>query len=221
MDNDNLFNVSNKDLMGERIIKLGNHWSFNLKNDPKRLAFVLSRYKFAAKTACKDASILELGCSEGIGAAILSEFAQDYIGIDMDTDAILTAEQNWAAAKVRFIEDDFIGKKYGLFDAVISLDVIEHIQPESQKLFFETVINNLLPNGKAVIGTPNITADEYASEASKACHVNLFSGERLQNDMLQYFDSVLMFGVNDEVVHTGFLPMCHYLICIGIGKVSK
>ena len=33
--------------------------------------------------------------------------------------------------------------------------------------------------------------------------------------MREHFDHVFMFGANDEVVHTGFLPMAHYLLAVG------
>jgi hypothetical protein len=32
-----------------------------------------------------------------------------------------------------------------------------------------------------------------------------------------YFRNVFMFGMNDEVVHTGYGPMCHYLWMVGVG----
>ena len=76
-------------------------------HDPKRLAFVLSRYKFVAKMGTQDKDVLELGCSEGIGAPILSEFAKSYTGIDTDVGAIKRAKQNWYNSKIKFIRDDF------------------------------------------------------------------------------------------------------------------
>ena len=87
-----------KDLIGQRRITLGGHWSFNLRKDPKRFPFVLARYKFAAKIACKGADVLELGCSEGIGTPILAEFAKSYTGVDMDADAV--AAQGVAVGEV-------------------------------------------------------------------------------------------------------------------------
>ena len=33
--------------------------------------------------------------------------------------------------------------------------------------------------------------------------------------MLQYFENVFMFSMNDEVLHTGFAPMGHYLFALG------
>src|SRR5438270_444365 len=86
-------------LLGDNRKVLGRHWSFNLLSDPKRLAFVLSRYKFAAKMIGRERRVLELGCSEGIGTPILAEFAAQYTGVDMDGPAIATAKANWEDAK--------------------------------------------------------------------------------------------------------------------------
>ena len=207
-------------MLGESRKMLGRHWSYNLHNDPKRLAFVLSRYKFSAKMACKNKHVIELGCSEGIGAPILSEFAISYTGVDLDGPAISTAKVNFSDKKCNFIEDDFLGKTYGVFDSIISLDVIEHIKPEYEKLFFDAVSANLGEDGVCVVGTPNITSDQYASEASKLGHVNLYSGERLIEAMETVFNNVFIFGMNDEVVHTGFNPMAHFLIAVGCYKKS-
>jgi len=207
-----------KDLIGSRSVTLGGHWSFNLRNDPKRLPFVLSRYKFAAKMACKGREVLELGCSEGIGTPILAEFATGYTGVDLDAEAVAAAQRNFHAGNRRFIADDFLGKTYGSFGAVVSLDVVEHIVPQIEDRYFDTVAMNLRENGIAVIGTPNKTADAYASAMSKAGHVNLFDAAHLLRAMRRIFHNVFPFGINDEVVHTGYAPMCHYLVCVGCNK---
>jgi 2-polyprenyl-3-methyl-5-hydroxy-6-metoxy-1,4-benzoquinol methylase len=198
--------------------ELSHHWSFNFRNDPKRLGFVLSRYKFATKMIGKNKSIFELGCSEGIGAAILAENATKYLGIDLDQDAIMNAKKNLTTPKFEFIYDDFIKKKYGKFQAVISLDVVEHIPEEKEILYFETIMENLSEDGICVIGTPNITASNYASEASKIGHINLFSQERLVENLRKYFFQVFPFGMNDEILHTGFSSMSHYLLCLACHK---
>ena len=199
-------------------VKLSSHWSYNFIQDPKRLGFVLSRYKFAAKMSVKNAKILELGCSEGIGAPILSENALSYYGVDLDKDAIESAKKNINSVKCTFIHDDFLNKSYDKFDTIVSLDVIEHIYKENENLYFDTIVKNLSENGLCIIGTPNISANQYASKASKLGHVNLYSQERLVTLMKQYFHQVLPFGLNDEIMHTGFSEMSHYLINVGCHK---
>jgi 2-polyprenyl-3-methyl-5-hydroxy-6-metoxy-1,4-benzoquinol methylase len=210
-----------KRLLGNKEIRLGQHWSFNLYNDPKRLSFVLSRYKFAAKMSSRDRNILELGCSEGIGAPILSETAKSYTGVDMDVDAIDAAKKNLSSDKINFILDDFLGKAYGKFDAVISLDVVEHIIPECEHAYFKTIYANLVEDGIGIVGTPNVTSSTYASLASQTGHVNLLDEHRLRAAMENLFHIVFVFGINDEIVHTGFSPMAHYLVCIGCRKKGK
>ena len=203
------------DMLGSGEKELGSHWTYNLWNDPKRLAFVLSRYKFAAKVASSGRRVLELGCSEGIGAPILAERASAYTGIDIDEPAIEAARRNWTGDRFEFLAGDFLDKPVGAFDSVVSLDVVEHIQPESAQLFFDAIAANLDGDGLAVVGTPNATSEEYASEASRRGHVNLYEAPRLKESMGRIFHNVFMFGINDEIVHTGFAPMTHYLVAVG------
>mgnify|MGYP007028595943 CR=1 FL=1 len=33
----------------------------------------------------------------------------------------------------------------------------------------------------------------------------------------RFFDNVFLFSMNDEVVHTGFTPMAHYLFALCVG----
>ncbi|MCX5711820.1 MAG: class I SAM-dependent methyltransferase [Candidatus Omnitrophica bacterium] len=183
------------------------------------MLFTLSRYKFAAKMlpADKSTKVLELGCQEGLGTIMLAECGQQVLGLDFDKEAILYAQKNLKHNNITFRCADFIGKKYGKFRSVVSLDVIEHIRPELEDRFLKTICLNLDKNGFALIGTPNITTDKYASKYSRLGHVNLFSPERLDRLLRKYFDNVFIFGMNDEVIHTGFYPMCHYIMALGSG----
>lgn len=197
---------------------LGRHWSYNLRNDPKRLPFVLARYKFAASLASRGKRVLELGCSEGIGCPLLAHDAKSYVGVDFDEPAIATAQENWPDPRHSFVQADFLGQTFGCFDTVVSLDVIEHIHVDYEDLFFDTVTRNMDEDGVCIVGTPNVTSAAYASEASQRGHINLYDADRLAGAMQKVFHNVLRFGINDEVAHTGYAPMCHYLIQVGCYK---
>jgi 2-polyprenyl-3-methyl-5-hydroxy-6-metoxy-1,4-benzoquinol methylase len=200
------------------LVTWSDHWSYNFRNDPKRLAFVLSRYKFAARMASNKRTVLELGCGEGIGATILGEAAASYTGVDMDDVAIISARQNFSSKHYTFIYDNFMEKNYGLFQTIVSMDVVEHIYPQHETIYFETVANNLADDGIAIIGTPNITSAPYASQASNLGHVNLFSQQRLKQALESYFHNVFPFAMNDEILHTGYAPMAHYIICVACNR---
>lgn len=206
------------ELLGNHSVTWGDHWSYNFRNDPKRLGFVLARYKFAAKMGSKNRTVLELGCGEGIGATLLAEEALNYTGVDLDDKAIAYGKMNLPEEKFTFIYDDFMGKKIGNFQTIVSLDVVEHIFPEHEEIYFETIAKNLTEDGIAIIGTPNVTSAPYASVASQLGHVNLFSQERLKSTLERYFHNVFPFGLNDELMHTGFAAMSHYIICLACNR---
>ena len=89
-------------------------------------------------------------------------------------------------------------------------------------IFFSTLTKNLLSSkGIAIIGTPNKYAEAYQSEASKMAHVNMFDANRLRSALLNYFHNVFVFSMNDEVVHTGFDKMSHYLLALCVTKKSS
>jgi len=48
--------------------------------------------------------------------------------------------------------------------------------------------------------------------------VNCKSGPQLKSLLQNYFEHVFLFSMNDEVVHTGYYPMAHYLIAVCCGK---
>lgn len=181
-------------------------------DDPKRLAFTLARYKHTAKLLEGFGSVLEIGCSDGFGSRIVRQHVKHLTAIDLDEKAIVEAR---AGAHERWPIDFRVGspyeEKWKKFDAVYCLDVIEHIDPRDHFRFIKR-LREIAP--VAVIGTPSLESQRYASRLSRAGHINCRSGEKLKDDLAVYFDHVFMFGMNDEVMHTGYLPMAHYLLAL-------
>jgi hypothetical protein len=93
--------------------------------------------------------------------------------------------------------------------------VIEHIPREAEQRFVGNIVKSLTPHGVLIIGSPSIQSQAYASPLSKAGHVNCKDGQGLRDLMLQFFHNVFVFSMNDEVVHTGYFPMAHYLLALG------
>lgn len=212
-----------KNDLKKQTLQLGPYFS-QILDAPRHFLFTMSRYKFAARILPqhKKIKVLELGCQEGIGTLVLGELGHQVLGVDFDKDAIEHARNSIKKDNISFKHADFLGKRFGKFRAIISLDVIEHIKSDFEDKFMKTICSNLSRTGFVLIGTPNITAKQYASKHSKSGHINLYSAERLDKLLHKHFDNVYMFGMNDEVVHTGFYPMCHYLIALACGpKKSK
>jgi len=207
-----------KEIIGDNKVTLGPYNSYQLVNTPRRMLFSLSHYKFAAKLFGSGKSVLEVGCSEGFGTHLLAEFASNVVAIDIDKDAIEEANKSFARNNLSFLHRDIVGEKIALFDGVVSFDVVEHIEKENEDDFYRALCQNLNEYGVCIIGTPNETSDQYSSPASREGHVNLYTWDRLKSKMDEFFHQVFIFSANDEIIHTGFYPLAHYLIAVGVCK---
>ena len=193
-------------------VTFGPWTSYLWRNDPRHLVFLLSRYKFVSKMLEGRRSILEVGCGDAAGIPIVLQTVESVHGVDFEP---LVIEEIPKIDRATFsIHDMTKGPIEGLFEGAFSLDVIEHVQEED--LFMGNLRDSLLPGAICILGTPNITAQEYASPQSKEGHINLKSAQTLRELMGRYFNSVLSFSMNDEVVHTGYAPMAHYLFALGV-----
>jgi 2-polyprenyl-3-methyl-5-hydroxy-6-metoxy-1,4-benzoquinol methylase len=192
-------------------------------DDPKRLVFLLSRYKFVAKMLSGTKNVLEIGCADGFGSRIVVQEVGKLTVIDFDPLFIKDARENidpkWKYECI--VMDPTQSQISGQYDAAYSLDVIEHIPKEQEHIFLKNIIDSLTDNGVLIIGTPSLQSQKYASQPSLEGHINCKDHAELKNLLSQYFHNVFIFSMNDEVVHTGFYPMAHYLLALCCNKKSK
>lgn len=189
-------------------------------DDPKRLGFTLARYKFVAKLFEGYDNVLEIGCGDGFATRIVANATGRVTGVDFDPLFIEDAvKHRWEAGKQDFrVHNMLEGPVAGQFDGIYSLDVLEHINPMDEHQFLLNVVASLETDGCFIVGIPSLESQTYASPPSREGHVNCKSGQDLKKTMLQYFRHVFVFSMNDEVVHTGFYPMAHYLLALCCGK---
>lgn len=204
-------------------VMLGPHVSYEWYNSRRKIIFTASSYKFAMKMIGNlyepdTKEILELGCNDGFGTHFVAEFAKMVVGVDFDKNAIEMARKTIGDNNIEFICDDFMGKQYGDFDAVISFDVIEHISPEDEDKFMQTVLSNLKDTGTFIVGTPTLEQQQYAAECVVKSHINVYRGEQLYEMLKRYFHNVYLFTQNDEMIHTGYLRMANGLIAVCSNK---
>lgn len=200
------------------VLGFGRHLAYWMRHSPRRMLHSMAYYKFAARMIGKGKTVLDIGCGEGLGTWLLAVECGKAFGLDLDDQAIATAKANWNSPIIDFVYCDFFEHDRGVYDGIVGIDVIEHLPPDRAALFFKLVADNLAPDGVVILGTPNLTGQQFASDISKIDHVNVYSGERLESELRAYFKHVFIFAANDEVVHTGFLPMAHYLIAMACFK---
>lgn len=194
--------------------------SYLWMHDPKHVLFTLSRYKFVARLLDGKARVAEVGCGDAFGTRVVAQGAKRLDGFDFDPVFIANARKiNRQVPNAMFHVHDILRKPLPrAYDAAYALDVLEHIPKKHEKAFMTNIVRSLAPQGVLITGTPNITSQVYASVPSRLGHVNCKSAPELRELFARYFHNVFVFSMNDEVVHTGFAPMAHYLFTVGVGK---
>jgi 2-polyprenyl-3-methyl-5-hydroxy-6-metoxy-1,4-benzoquinol methylase len=192
------------------------------RDDPRRLGFVLARYKFVAKMLAGLRRVLEVGCADAFGTRVVRQEVPCVVATDFDPVFIdrnkATNEAKWP---VEFRVHDMIAEPLAEgFDGCYSVDVLEHIPREQENFFLGNMAASLHEHGVCIIGSPSLESQPYASPPSKAGHVNCKSGPEMREVMSRFFHNVFLFSMNDEVVHTGYHAMAHYLfaVCCGVKK---
>lgn len=199
--------------------ELGPNTTFTYYSDPRRVCFMLSRYKFCSKMLFGRDKVLEVGCGDAFGTPLVAQDVGQVMGVDWDPTLINSNIQRLTQFKnCSFKQHDIVSAVTGWqYDGAYSLDVIEHVDNKSEDDFIKNITSGLSDDGILIIGTPNVAAEAYASESSKVGHINLKDSADLKRLVSKYMKTVLMFSMNDDVVHTGFFPMAHYLFAVGIG----
>lgn len=207
-----LFEVERK--FGRSKLGLMTNQSWN--EDPKRLVFTLSRYKFVAKMLSDQANVLEVGCADAFGSRIVAQAVKNLTVTDYDPifieDVNKRACQEWP---MNTLIHDFIEAPIsGNYDAAYALDVLEHISPDKEDVFLTNIKNSMTTSGILIIGMPSLESQIYASHASQVGHINCKKSEDLKITLMRHYKNIFIFSMNDEVVHTGFHRMANYILAI-------
>ncbi len=194
--------------------------NYSWKLDPRRMLFAFARYKFVAKMFEGFEHVLEVGCGDASATRIVQQTVRKVTVTDFDKVFIDDIERRQQASWYldARVHDMVKSPTEEQFDGIFSLDVLEHIQKAYEDAFLANICSSLKNHGSLIIGIPSLESQVYASEGSKAGHVNCKSGNELRDFLKKYFHSVFMFSMNDEVLHTGFFPMSHYLLAVCCDK---
>jgi SAM-dependent methyltransferase len=192
-------------------------------DDPRRLAFVFARYKFVAKMLSGAAHALEVGCGDAFASRLVRQEVGALTVVDYDQlfidDVGKRANAKWPLTA--FVHDILAdGPVPGSFDAVYSLDLLEHLDPDADDAFVRNCVSGLDDHGTFLVGSPSKSSLAHASEQSRQGHINCKDGDELKALMRRHFHNVFLFSMNDEVVHTGFYPLAHYYLALCCGQRS-
>ncbi|SDJ29253.1 2-polyprenyl-3-methyl-5-hydroxy-6-metoxy-1,4-benzoquinol methylase [Frankineae bacterium MT45] len=132
-------------LTGERTLPGIPHENYWFRRHQVAYEFILDRLR--------DAVVVEVGCGEGYGSALLATAARQVLGVDYDELAISHCANRYS--EVDFVRGNLaaLPVRDGAADAVVSLQVIEHVWDHPQ--FVRQCRRALRPGGRLIVSTPN------------------------------------------------------------------
>jgi 2-polyprenyl-6-hydroxyphenyl methylase/3-demethylubiquinone-9 3-methyltransferase len=107
----------------------------------------------AMRRAPKDVRIMDLGCGNGSVTEILHRRGHPVVGVDPSDEGVRMARETYPHLQIeRGSAYEPLREKYGRFDVIVSLEVVEHVY--SPRKYAATVHDLLNPGGTAIISTP-------------------------------------------------------------------
>jgi len=157
----------------------------------------VTAYRFAQEQA-RDKRVLDAGCGDGYGTALLAETAGRAVGIDRSSETISIASSRYQRANLAYRVCDLtqiagLGEK---FDLVCNFQVIEHLSDPTP--FLEQVRAVMAPGAQLIVTTPN----RLNSFVENPYHVHEYVADELADLLRRVFRHVEMRGVcgNDRVM---------------------
>ncbi len=98
-------------------------------------------------------TVLEIGCGEGYGTALLAGAARRLVALDYDVATIAHAAARYRDATFVRANLAALPVRSAAFDVLASLQVIEHVWDHGQ--FVAECVRALRPGGRLLISTPN------------------------------------------------------------------
>jgi 2-polyprenyl-3-methyl-5-hydroxy-6-metoxy-1,4-benzoquinol methylase len=137
------------------------------------------RYEFAARQ-CKGKSVLDAGCGCGYGTRILAQEASYCHGVDLSPQAIELANALFRHPSVEFSVGDICRLDHladRSFDAVVALEVLEHLAPESVPAFLEKARGLLRDTATFIVSVAN---SDFSTSEVNPYHLSEMTFDRFR-----------------------------------------
>ncbi len=186
MEGDKRFRVKTLDYRcmweKERVREIKARLARFTSSDENRYALTIdnpaSRYRFALEFLKGSKNVLDIACGRGDGTALIASVAEKVYGVDYNERYIHRAQARYGKS-VEFIHgtDDVLEHMDVIFDSVVSLHTMEHI--DDDRLFLERIHRRLKKGGTLVLEVPRLMPYPLG-EPLYPCHKREYTQEGLE-----------------------------------------
>ena len=149
----------------------------------------VAAYRFASRYA--RGRVLEVGCGEGYGAAMLSKRA-DTFGLEYDPRVAAHAAGRYPAVRVAVADACRLPVRGSTFDAIVALQVLEHLH--CAETFLTACRRALAPSGTVVLSTPNRVT--FSPQGTRnPFHVHEYTADEFEGLARTAFGDVSLLGL--------------------------
>jgi len=158
-------------------------------------------------------TVLELGCGEGSGTAILASRAGEITAIDYSDKAIETAANMLGSGDVRFQVEKVppINIESDCYDVVVVFQMIEHFADPDPLM--KEILRVLKKGGKLLLSTVN----KEESLSDNPFHLHEYNQKELETALKGHFSHLEFFGLYGDEKHDQYLEKNRSRV----GKIMK
>jgi 2-polyprenyl-3-methyl-5-hydroxy-6-metoxy-1,4-benzoquinol methylase len=154
----------------------------------------LKAYETAAEKS-RGCAVLDVGCNNGYGTAIVARNAERAVGIDLSPKAIDVARRTHPSVEFVQLTDTALPFADQSFDVVTAFQVIEHVEDTGP--FLREIKRVLRPGGSALITTPNrLLRIDPGMKPWNPFHVREYVAGELVRELQPVFEEVKVMGLH-------------------------
>lgn len=163
----------------------------------------LVAYELAAKMSAGK-RVIDIGCGEGYGPALLAAGAGEVLGVDIAPEVVAHARSAYPAPNLSFevMDVNRLDVPSGSFDLAVSFQVVEHLLDESG--YFSEIARALGDGGAALLTTPNrLTISPGCDKPINPFHLREYTPDEFAEALAAHFETVEIQGL----FHAGWLAV--------------
>jgi len=149
----------------------------------------LARYNFATQFLQSGLDVLDCACGSGYGSKLLADNGLHVTSVDLCEEAVAHAKQKYKNDSITFLCQDINSLNFAdeSFDAVVTLETLEHVPNDVCRRFLEHVSHYIKPGGIIIASSPMLRYQNGEPYITNPYHIN----ELPRSELLAMFESLL------------------------------